>query len=155
MNPEYPYPYPNWKGRPLGDPTETIMALRQCRKVRSVCYMPNEVSWWAGHYHGMTKKAYRRLLGERLDALYGWLEWVPMSLEISSDSREIEDAKILWRALVAESRIYGRPAFYGNPPLPQREGPRKGPLIRVFKHEGTRDAVDAAHLPHLSETRRC
>ena len=110
------YPYPNWKGRPTGDPADVIAALRQCRKAwASTCTMPSGIRLWAGHYHRLGEKEYRRLLGERLDVLYGSLPPV----DRSSNARiGAGDAISLWRALIVESRIYGRPDFYGDPLVP-------------------------------------
>ena len=128
MNPEPEYPYPNWKGRPTGDPAEVIKTLRQCRKAVGLglysCTMPREVNAWAGHYHGLGKKQYRRLLGERLEMLYGSLP--DAHLYIGNVDRD--NAWVFWNALVKESRIYGRPDFYGDllapsEPLPAAEEP--------------------------------
>lgn len=125
MNPEPEYPYPNWKGRPTGDPAEVIKALRQCRKaVASTCTMPQEARLWAGHYHEMSKQEYRRLLGERLTALYGSLP----DAHLCIGNVDRDNAWVFWNALVKESRIYGRPDFYGDllapsEPLPAAEEP--------------------------------
>ena len=120
MNPENEYPYPNWKDRPIGDPTDVIKALRQCRKaVASTCTMPLEMREWVGHFHSMGKKDYRRFLGERLTDLYGSLPYVHRSFDLPLIGYPVfamNSAQILWNALLNEARSIDGIPFYGIAP---------------------------------------
>ena len=121
MNPEPEYPYPNWKGRPIGDPAEVIKALRQCRKAwRATCTMPPEIRMWAGHYHGMGKKEYRRVLGERLVAFYGSLPQMPIAVPPLPELLSWLGAVGLWGDLIREGHGDWLADFYGVPPAPSK-----------------------------------
>ena len=110
MNPEPEYPYPNWKGRPTGDPTEVIKALRQCRKARTnTCTMPFEIRAWAGHFHWLNKRKYQNLLRRRLEELYGSLPDVQRS-DLAMPGRD--NATILWDALMNEAHATGGIPFF-------------------------------------------
>ena len=110
MNPEPEYPYPNWLGRPMGNPAKVIKALRQCRKSATLsCAASPDVLRWSGHFHYLNKQAYRARLAKVLEALYGSLPDVQRDALAGIDR---DNAGILWNALLNEARATGEIPFF-------------------------------------------